>query len=746
MRKEPPTLSKQTYQYEQSNRIVPHRIKHHPGVVLDVVISTSHGNDSLIGALNIDTTSTSTTDNIAESLQITQPPEYTSIGEDRVFTSSVASTSPSASAPPNLQRDSRATLSFNQYMTIAQKASKVEQELVFSLPSDIQAQVRASANVRDSLLQAIKDGLVDRPNEQLVVCLQELDDRMMENYDMASRIMDLVSKVNELASKNNELVRVNRSNQVASENEGLLARVDELQDILDSKQEEMWQLQVQGLDRLSLLQGNVTTLLTRSYEVYEHPIPQLFIVLPEDSSSSDTQDRHSVKFRLYFLCECGEHTKSSNSKISHHIHLAKHEGYDISRPDVFFQHYGSYVLTVLNMLKFRISAAGVSVPSVSLLIRDDAMDDKMTMGLKMRIGNIQTAMDQAIEYIEKIAVDEVRDVKGSSEKVGGKEPFEDADLAQLETFLKIQSGDKATGNMFRTVNGKGQVKWVCIDHYREIRPEKETMALRDIVDSLKGVFDEAIGRVEVKLHSRAKEFYPILEKAKVVQELKIIIGRETNQNDYKRMRDAVTKTSVRVIHIDLYDRFITPSLLNRNQQYDPLLDIMQHPSIQSFTYTGPYDFVKRSSLVSRNDGFSNLRHLQLPLYCPEGETLGRRGVLGFKCLIANAPNLSSLTIPIDGRNVLQVYNAIAEYQTYPITIMVCSAYYPMNLYIPPLKRRDQSITTQEYMTHILRIWMELDPSDIRTLYINEYQEMNVYKSPKIGGDSRKVSGSNMGQV
>ena len=34
--------------------------------------------------------------------------------------------------------------------------------------------------------------------------------------------------------------------------------------------------------------------------------------------------------------------------------------------------------------------------------------------------------------------------------------------------------------------------------------------------------------------------------------------------------------------------------------------------------------------------------------------------------------------------------------------------------------------------------MGLDPSDIRTLYINQYQEMTVYKSPKIGGDSRRL--------
>ncbi|KAF9345706.1 hypothetical protein BGX34_004538, partial [Mortierella sp. NVP85] len=164
--------------------------------------------------------------------------------------------------------------------------------------------------------------------------------------------------------------------------------------------------------------------------------------------------------------------------------------------------------------------------------------------------------------------------------IGAFNTIKTKDAARWYAVLKIQSGDKAVGNMFRTVNVKGQVKWVFIGHYREIRPEKETMALHDIVDSLGGAFDEAIGRVEMKLHLRVKEFDRLGE----------------GKGD-----------------LGAQDQLITPSLLNRNEQYDPRLDIMQHPSIQSFTYTGSHDFVKRSSLVSCNDDLSNLRHLDLPL-------------------------------------------------------------------------------------------------------------------------------------
>ncbi|KAI8359012.1 hypothetical protein B0O80DRAFT_443143 [Mortierella sp. GBAus27b] len=140
-----------------------------------------------------------------------------------------------------------------------------------------------------------------------------------------------------------------------------------MQEAFDAKQEEVKQLQIQALSQLALLQNRVSALVTQTYELHEYPIPRLFVVLPQDTSSWDPINLFSNKFRLYFLCECGEHTKSTNSKIPHHIHIAKHEGYEISRPNEFFEQYGHYVLTILRMLRFGISVAGVVIPAVSHL-------------------------------------------------------------------------------------------------------------------------------------------------------------------------------------------------------------------------------------------------------------------------------------------------------------------------------------------------------------------------------------------
>ncbi|OAQ22171.1 hypothetical protein K457DRAFT_399169 [Linnemannia elongata AG-77] len=109
----------------------------------------------------------------------------------------------------------------------------------------------------------------------------------------------------------------------------------DLQRQLNDMQQLMLQMQQQALDRLADLQGRVKALLTATYELHEYPIPRLFIILPKDPSAWDPVSILRNQFRLYFLCECGEQTKvlgGNNITVPLHIHLAKHEGYDIQRP------------------------------------------------------------------------------------------------------------------------------------------------------------------------------------------------------------------------------------------------------------------------------------------------------------------------------------------------------------------------------------------------------------------------------
>ncbi|KAG0231637.1 hypothetical protein B0O80DRAFT_484960 [Mortierella sp. GBAus27b] len=652
----------------------PHRIRHYPGMVLDIVLSNSISRPSTNSIRARRSTDTIYERAVWERSQASSPSTDISMIDDNASIISITSTLSPTTPTFEFREDSKASMSFKQVVRRAQRMaleSEIEKRLLSCLPADVRTQVLASSNVHSSIVQAIKDGHVDRLSEQLILCLQELKDAMDNNTDMAVSMYKL---------------------QVA----------------FDAKQDEIKQLQIQALDRLSTLHNNVKALMTQTYELHEYPIPRLFVVLPQQSTSWNPKDLVSTKFRLYFLCECGEHTVPPGSKVSHHIHLAKHEGYEINRPNEFFKRYGSYALTILKMLKYGITMAGVAIPALSLLARTDSLDQAAT-SLKLLVGDIHAGMDHAIACIEKVTENggetpgfnsEQPQSNGtlgsaglqSSEASGGpglqgskalegaslqsnealkgadlqsNEALEGADLRKLQSFLRHKDESKVLGNLYRIVTDEGHVKWVCIDHFRVNYHVKSVEAFRETVRLMKGTIDENIGRVTIRLRSRiqAEQFYQALAGAKAVYDLEIILDWDTTHNDLARLRDTLHLTSIGALRLDLkYQVGPTSDILNRIRRHDPIFDIMRHPSIHSVAIVGaPAGLVERSTLRFRNDEYSNLKRLYLDL------SQLREDISGIKLLVSKMPNLSELVLDDAGEEIAQIHSAIAKYQKYPIT-------------------------------------------------------------------------------
>ncbi|KAF9363947.1 hypothetical protein BGX34_002927 [Mortierella sp. NVP85] len=743
----------------EQKRIDPPCIKHYPGVVLDVI---AHMTPSSTGQMDDPPQAHadfSAPGDVVERRQVPHLPDTSSVGDNL----RTISHPPMPSQIPlyGTRTSPMARLTFKQVVQLAQKKfvhANVEQQMIPSIPFDVQAQANNPEDTHNALVWVVNHGLVVRPDEKMDTSLQRLYNKMDENNKiaidtnaLASKILEQVSEIERLTAKNNELT----------------ACVFKLQEELGARQDEMKGLQMKALGRLALLQNSVQALMNQTYELHEYPIPRLFIVLPKDSSSWDPLDLFSNRFRLYFLCECGEHTKSNNSKIPHYIHVAKHEGYDIARPNEFFQQYGPYVLTILRMLKLGITVAGVAVPALSQLVRTDAIDQVAT-SLKVLTDTIEPGMNQVISYIEKVSEDEGEANQGLEGQMTNNEALEGADLRQLESFLKNKDANRVLGNLYRTVTTEGHVKWVCIDHFRENYHEKAAKAFRDTVEVLYGSFDENIGRVEVGLRSRvqAEQFYLALEKAKSVYELEVTFDNDwdTTQSDFKRLRDALAKSNVGVLDLDLTAytiksggvsslvglkprRYWTPEdadgptsdILNRSQRYDPIFDIMRHPSIQSVTIrNAPLNFVKRSSLQSRIDEFLSLRHLSIDVLC-------FTDISGIKSVVAKAPNLSSLTFyrAFDG-SLLLIYNAIAKYQTYPVFFQDQSL-----RILPPMNESSQSTTNFKDMTELLKVLggrleaVGLDSNDLSDSavsgFVKAIDDGSRLKSLRLGLTGQKLS-------
>ncbi|KAG0017191.1 hypothetical protein BGZ82_000820 [Podila clonocystis] len=380
-----------------------------------------------------------------------------------------------------------------------------------------------------------------------------------------------------------------------SKNKELQLQTLELQQTAAEMQQRMLTMQQQALDRLALIQSRVQSLITTTYELHEYPIPRLFIVLPRATDSWDRLNPFTHKFRLYFLCECGDHTKTPGSKISHHIHLAKHEGYDVDRPTEFFEKYGSYVLIMMEMIRYGVVTAGIVVPALAnskLLDGFDGVSDGVAqLFTKDSFGPL---VQESIDYVQRQRMPDYNQAPFRNEAttstdvdLAGQVALEGADLRQLASFLRNKDEAKVLGNLYRIVTPEGHVKWVCLDHYRENYREASIQQFKETVAVNGGSFDATTGKVQVRLTSSivARQFYDALEQAKFIQELSLVLGWDTALEDFKMLRDTMAKSNVVSLKLDCCNA-TGPSrdiLLNRTKRYDPIVQMMANTKLQSLS-------------------------------------------------------------------------------------------------------------------------------------------------------------------
>ncbi|KAF9571191.1 hypothetical protein EC968_000879 [Mortierella alpina] len=447
--------------------------------------------------------------------------------------------------------------------------------------SFIEALKRASKNAKEVGVQALpQEG--NGAMAHVIKLLEAADTRQEEMQQQTLRLHKELKQSQEMAAaKQEEMIRLQNL---------ALEKQQQMEQQARDHHEEIKQLQIQALGQLAVLQSRVQAVLTQTFELHEYPIPRLFIVLPQYPSGWDILKPFTEKYRLYFLCECGEHTKAAggSSNIPHKFHLAKHEGYEIARPTEFFQQYGPYILTILKMLKFGISVASVAVPAVAHLLNADALEHA-GKGLQHLKDCIEPGMDQVICKIEKDSVDEREPVETFGDHMENKEALEGADLRKLETFLKDKDGNKVLGNLYRTVTDEGHVKWVCIDHYRENYNQTAVAAFRRVVESLGGSFDENHGVVKVKLRSRASanELYLALRKSRSVHELDVDFDWACSGTDLRALEDALRSSAIAILHV--------------------LYRLTSLPNMKSIHIVLPEDYIKLSDVTPKRP--SHLRKL-----------------------------------------------------------------------------------------------------------------------------------------
>ncbi|KAF9911578.1 hypothetical protein EC991_003042 [Linnemannia zychae] len=419
----------------------------------------------------------------------------------------------------------------------------------------------------------------------------------------------------------------NQVKEMVAVSEKMTKRILELQEAQLDTDKMMLLLQQQALDRLSLIHSKATAILTQTYELHEFPIPRLFIILPKD----DITKRERIgtmfvkRFRLYFLCECGEHTRPIDvlpSSLSHDIHLARHEGYDLDRPNEFFRKYGSYVLALLQMLKYGVVAAGMVVPPLnSLKIADELAAAEA--GLKAIDRDFAPRVDSAIEYLQGLtAVQEgvSKDlgntgstaILGDPVSIDRLEGLEGADLRHLGSFLKARDEGEVLGNLYRTVTPQGHVKWVCLDHYRESYGAAALQEFKETVELSGGNYDQRTGRVTMRLASPilARQFYTMLMSTRLVHELELTLDWNTSFEDLRILKGVMQQSNVFHLSLNLCGKTgPTSDFVYRNRRAEPIIQIMASGKIHTLNLKNTTNFLSQTKELLKTT--LHIRHFDL---------------------------------------------------------------------------------------------------------------------------------------
>ncbi|KAF9957940.1 hypothetical protein BGZ72_001112 [Mortierella alpina] len=412
---------------------------------------------------------------------------------------------------------------------------------------------------------------------------------MRELHDVQEQLSQLQLELQTSQARNEEQAR---------ENQALHLRVIELQN--------------EALHRMTILQTSVQAVLTQTFELHEYPSPRLFIVLPEVGSQGLNAapilgSFASVKFRLYFLCECGLHTSPMGPHQMNHIHIARHEGYEISRPTEFFRRFGPHVLRLLHVIKYGLVIAGLAIPALSAISAVD-LPEHLAGDLENRIEmctRYLSAYQDSLDWDTTPGMDNGEHVQNRANKRRlvesdanayrgtaheGFIPMEGADLRRLGTFLDRKDQDRSLGNLFRTVDEHGHVRWICLDHYHSTYHQRQDREFESEIRQNFGRFDKHLGVVSVTLSSSESmaSFFSAMARAGGFNELDLHLCNFVYQ-DLKALGDALNRTNVSKLTLTCHEYREIASM--GKKKLSALIKIMNTGKVRHFHFKDIRDLI-----------------------------------------------------------------------------------------------------------------------------------------------------------
>ncbi|KAI9233874.1 MAG: hypothetical protein BYD32DRAFT_439709 [Podila humilis] len=344
--------------------------------------------------------------------------------------------------------------------------------------------------------------------------------------------------------------------------------------------------------------------------------PYMFQDDQQDYDSKDDVDNNSLQDRNAY-------------DIPQHIHFSDHRGYNIERPQEFFQIYGDYVLAMLEMLKRGYEDAVPPLDTFEILWNSGSKT-----GGHLTPDTIEPLVNKTIEHLQgKFSTTRMK----SRTMMGGQD-------AAIRTYLEVPDGDTAEGNLHRFIGRDQVVRWRCQEHICQQSNKKPLQKLERFIYDHKGDINMRQSTLSVELGSTEEmfQFLSILETAKHIFDISVKLDWTIGIFDVHMLFDRVSKTNALALVVDGVTVDVYPEghdIQQRNMFGDYLLDESKLRFITLLNYPRP----RQQCLIFKN---ISVRSATSPARYPYGWVQLRSDLENFRDRVSEAKILSDCTMAV----------------------------------------------------------------------------------------------------
>lgn len=272
----------------------------------------------------------------------------------------------------------------------------------------------------------------------------------------------------------------------------------------------------------------------------DYHAPRLFVVLPSDIDSWIDSDPSTHTFRLHFLCDF-ENLKNTLERLCPHDHFMDHPGYELQRPQEFFQIFGEYIQRILMMVKHGFSNGDHHIPPLETgQILWNCQSGTAENCLSRQ--NIGVLVDKALDYFHKmLPLTWISKVN-----------LEASETRAIKDYLSVPHDDNGQGGLYRYFRDNSFIYWECQSHALRNANHESLSTLKELIEGYGGRFDLQQASLHLELCSvqQAIGFRKHFKRIRHKFDVSFKLVLETSRQFLEEFLQGIAKDNAATLEVD----------------------------------------------------------------------------------------------------------------------------------------------------------------------------------------------------